>query len=112
MLAGYTLGNSFVYRSSFNTRFQYYTFGHEMIHTFQFQEFSGVNYFFKPFTDKWEIRSANYRKITKWVNLDLNYEAMLFNYFVIQGGSNGKNYCHNFLENEAEFLTTGYSICE
>jgi hypothetical protein len=111
-LAAYSPTNGFVYRSGFNNDFKYYTFGHEIIHAFQFQEFSGVNYFFKPISENWKIRSAGYKKISRWVYPDLNYEMMLLNYFVINGGSVGKNYCHNFLENEAEFLSTGYSICE
>lgn len=89
----------------------YETFAHEMVHAFQFQEYSGVNYYFNPITDKWKANSPFFKKFSKYVHGDLNYELMLTNYFLIQGGYKGKIYCHNFLENEAEFLTTRRCAC-
>jgi hypothetical protein len=86
-------------------------YAHEMVHNFQFEEFSGVNHFFKPFTTRWETASPVFKKIHPWVYGDVNHELMLFNYFIIQGGSK-QNYCNNFLENEAEFLTVGRGACD
>jgi hypothetical protein len=89
----------------------YDLYAHEMVHNFQFSEFSGVNHFFKPFCNRWEAASPLFKKIHPWVYGDVNHELMLFNYFIIQGGSK-KNYCNNFLENEAEFLTIGRGACD
>lgn len=88
----------------------YDTYAHEMVHSFQFVEFSGVNHFFKPITSKWETKSPVFKNIHQWLYGDLNYELMLFNYFIVQGGSR-QNYCNNFLENEAEALTVGRPAC-
>ncbi len=88
------------------------TYAHEMVHTFQFMEFAGFNYFFKPVTDKWKVKSKLYSKLNRWVYGDLNYELFAINYFIIQGGSKGDHYCHNFLENEAEFLSTERKACD
>jgi hypothetical protein len=89
----------------------YDTYAHEMIHSFQFQELSGCNNFFNPLSDKWKSKSSTFKKISKWVYGDINYELMLVNYFLIQRGHVSKLYCGNFLENEAEFLSTGRSAC-
>jgi hypothetical protein len=89
----------------------YETFAHEMVHTFQFQEFSGFNYFFKKKTDHWEEKYPRYRKLHKYIYGDLNYELMVFNYFLVFKGITPDDYCDNFLENEAEFLTTGRPAC-
>ncbi|HEY1038895.1 MAG TPA: hypothetical protein VGF30_05785 [Bacteroidia bacterium] len=88
----------------------YYVYGHEMIHTFQFQEFSACNYFLKPVTNKWE-NNPKFKKLHKWIYGDLNYEVMLVNYFIIQKGHKRIDYCKNFLENEAESLSTNRPAC-
>jgi hypothetical protein len=111
-LVGSTVTNAFLLSDTLLTGRTYYdVFAHEMIHSFQFQEFSGVNQFFKPFGQKWETLSPTFKRVHRWVYGDLNHELMLFNYFVIQGGSK-RNYCNNFLENEAEFLTVGRGACD
>jgi hypothetical protein len=111
-LVGSTASNGFLLSDTLIRGLNYYdVYAHEMIHAFQFQDFSGTNYFFKPITDSWETRSRQFRNFHKWVYGDLNYEVMLINYFIVNGGSRGANYCHNFLENEAEFLSTGRSAC-
>ncbi len=88
------------------------TYAHEMVHTFQFREFAGINYFFKPLTAKWKEKATWYAKLSPWIYGDLNYELFTLNYFVIQGGSKGNKYCHNFLENEAEYLSTERKACD
>lgn len=111
-LVASTTTNGFLFVNSLRSGPVFYeTYAHEMVHSFQFQEFSGVNYFFKPLTDKWKERSPAFAKISRYVYGDLNYEMMLLNYFVAQRGYKGQHYCHNLLENEAEFLTTGRSAC-
>ncbi|HLP13908.1 MAG TPA: hypothetical protein VK177_18395 [Flavobacteriales bacterium] len=87
-------------------------YAHEMIHAFQFQDFSGVNYFFQPITNKWKLKSTRFAKWSKWIYGDLNYEIMVVNYFFIQKGHKHLNYCENFLENEAETLSTGQPACK
>jgi hypothetical protein len=110
-LTGSTVTNAILFNDTLTTGRVYYDiYAHEMVHSFQFSEFSGVNHFFKPFTNKWETNSTLYRKVHRWTYGDLNHEMMLLNYFIIQGGSRG-NYCRNFLENEAEFLTVGRGAC-
>lgn len=89
----------------------YDTYAHEMIHAFQFQEFSGVNNFFLPLSTKWKAASPQFRKLSRWIYADINYELMLGNYFIIQQGYRGRLYCRNYLENEAEFLSVGRSAC-
>ena len=103
---GSTTAHAFVLMNYINNLEFYELFAYEMIQTFQFQEFSGINYFPKPLIDKWRAKSKFYNGFCNWVYSDLNYEAMLINYFIIQGGHE-KNYSSNFLENEAEFLSVG-----
>ena len=111
-LVGSTVTNAFLLSDTLTKgRVFYDTYAHEMIHSFQFSEFSGVNHFFKPFIKKWETNSPTFKKAHRWVYGDLNHEMMLLNYFVIQGGAR-RNYCKNFLENEAEFLTVGRGACD
>lgn len=89
----------------------YDTYAHEMIHAFQFQEFSGVNNFFLPLSNKWKAASPRFKSLSRWIYADINYELMLGNYFIIQQGYRGRLYCRNYLENEAEFLSVGRSAC-
>lgn len=112
-LFGSTVTNAFLLNDSLKERNRafYDTYAHELIHSFQFSEFSGVNQFFNRYTSKWEKQSTTFRKIHKWVYGDLNHELMVINYFVVQGGVR-RNYCKNFLENEAEYLSIGRSACE
>lgn len=111
-LIGSTASNGFLLSDTLHSGLVYYdVYAHEMIHTFQYNDLSGVNYFFKPLTDKWESKSKLFRRAHKWMYGDLNYELMLINYFLINRGSRGENYCRNFLENEAEFLSTGRPAC-
>lgn len=105
-VTGSTTAHAYVLMNYINNLEFYELFAYEMLHTFQFQEFSGINYFPKPLIDKWRAKSKFYNGFCNWVYSDLNYEAMLINYFLIQGGHE-KNYNTNFLENEAEFLSVG-----
>jgi len=111
-LIGSTVTNGFLLNDSLKrSRLFYDTYAHEMIHSFQFSEFLGTNEFFNRYTSNWEKRSTIFKNIHRWVYGDLNHELMLINYFVVQGGVR-RNYCKNYLENEAEFLTIGRSACE
>lgn len=113
-LSASTASNGFLFINSLNQGHVFYdTYAHEMVHAFQFQEFSGINYFFKPLTEKWKIKSPRFEKLSRWIYGDINFEAMLLNYFIIQNGyeDNPNSYCKNFLENEAEFLSVGRSAC-
>ena len=113
-LVGSTITNGILLNDTLvkNNSLFFDTYAHEVIHTFQFRETAGFNYFFKPLTDKWKERSGWYAKVSPWIYGDLNYELFIGNYFLIQGGSKGDHYCHNFLENEAEFLSTERSACD
>lgn len=112
-LVGSTTGNGFLLNDTLNRTMQFHDiYAHEMNHAFQFQDLSGINYFFNPLTTKWENKYPGFKKISKWIYGDLNYEAMLINYFLVNRGSRGKFYCHNFLENEAEFLSVGRCACQ
>lgn len=111
-LVGSTTGNNVLFVDSLHSNPLFHeVFAHEMVHTCQFQELSGFNYYFNPLTDKWRSRSPAFKKISKYVYGDLNYELMLINYFFVQGSIIRNRYCHNFLENEAEVLTTGRMSC-
>ncbi|MEO8146146.1 MAG: hypothetical protein ABI723_00850 [Bacteroidia bacterium] len=88
----------------------YDVYGHELVHSFQFQQYSGVNYFFKPMSDKWKTKSPGYAKTSKWIYLDLNYPLFIANYYLINGGHKS-SYCNNFLENEAEILSVECPAC-
>ena len=104
--------NGFLFRDSLRSGAAFYeVYAHEMVHAFQFQEYSGCNYFARPLTARWALKSAFYRKWQQWVYGDLNYAIMGINYFVIQKGHRVRNYCDNFLENEAETLSTGRPAC-
>lgn len=104
-LTGSTPSNAFIITNNLNSYNYYELFGHEMIHTFHFQELSGINYFAKPLSDKWKKNSSRFSKLSKWIYADINYELMLLNYFLINGGHQ-QHYNSNFLENEAEYLST------
>ncbi len=106
-LTASTPTNGIIHKSSLTGSTYYWTYGHEIIHTFQFQEFSGINYYFKQQRDRKKLQSNSFNEWSKWIYLDLNYEAMLANYFLIQGGYQ-QNYHYNFLEIEAEILSTGH----
>lgn len=111
-LVGSTVTNAFLLSDTLvKGRTFHDLFAHEMIHSFQFAEYSGANHFFKPFTDKWETNSTIFKNVHRWVYGDLNHELMLLNYFIFQGGAR-RNYCKNFLENEAEILTIGRIACD
>ncbi|MBL7931792.1 MAG: hypothetical protein JNL60_07820 [Bacteroidia bacterium] len=111
-LVGSTTGNNILLTDTLNGNNEYpAVFAHEMVHTFQFQELSGVNCYFKPWTAKQSDRSRTFKTLNTWIYGDVNYGLMLVNYFVIQGGIIKNRYCRNFLENEAEVLTTGRISC-
>lgn len=111
-LVGSTTGNNILFVDSLRRDPSFYDiFAHEMVHTCQFQEFSGLNYYMSPLTDKWKTQSKGFRRLSRYVYGDLNYELMLINYFFVNGGIKRELYCRNFLENEAEMLSTGRVSC-
>lgn len=111
-LVGSTTGNNILFVDSLLRAPSFYeVFAHEMVHTCQFQESSGFNSFFDPLRNTWQKKSPRFRQVSRYVYGDLNYELMLINYFFIQGGIERSLYCRNFLENEAEVLTTGRVSC-
>ena len=113
-LSASTASNGFLFINSLNQGTVFYdTYAHEMIHAFQFQEFSGINYFFNHSTEKWKEKSLVFKKASRWICGDINFEVMLYNYFIIQSGykDDPEYYCKNYLENEAEFLSVGKSAC-
>lgn len=80
-----TLSNGFLITDNVKSNKLFYsTYAHEMVHVFQFQELSGCNNFFNPLSDKWKMKSPTFKKISKWVYADINYELMLVNYLIIQ----------------------------
>ncbi|HRG02239.1 MAG TPA: hypothetical protein PKZ75_14065 [Bacteroidia bacterium] len=114
-LSASTASNGFLFINSLNKGHKFYdTYSHEMIHAFQFQEFSAINYFFNPIKAKWQLRSTRFENLNRWFYGDINFEAMLLNYFIIHKGyiDSPEGYCDNFLENEAEFLSVGKSACD
>lgn len=112
-LNGSTLTNGFLLNDTLRGNLFFYDiYAHEMIHTFQFRELAGINQFFNPLKTKWKERSGWYAKLSPWIYGDLNYELYGINYFFINGGPEGKHYCRNFLENEAEYLSTERSACD
>lgn len=113
-LSASTASNGFLFINTLNKGHKFYdTYAHEMVHAFQFQEFSGINYFFNPFTNKWKDKSTRFKNTSRWFYGDVNFEAMLINYFIIHKGYDDSPdaYCDNFLENEAEFLSMKRSAC-
>ncbi len=111
-LVGSTASNGFLFTDTLiSGEIFYNTYAHEMVHTFQFQEFSGINHFFDKPSAKLQQKYKWYKKISKYVYIDASYEAMLINYFIINQGPKGKLYCRNYLENEAEFLSVKRCAC-
>lgn len=111
-LVGSTASNGFLFTDTLTSgKIFYDTYAHEMVHTFQFQEFSSINHFFDKPSAKLQQKYAWYKKISKYVYIDTSYEAMLINYFIINQGPKGKLYCRNYLENEAEFLSVRRCAC-
>lgn len=113
-LSASTASNGFLFINTLNKGHKFYdTYAHEMIHAFQFQEFSGINYFFNPLTNKWKQKSPRFKNTSRWFYGDVNFEALLVNYFIIQEGYDARprSYCNNFLENEAEFLSIKRGAC-
>lgn len=107
-----TVTNGILFSDSLRTGTLFFEiYAHEVIHTFQFQEFSGANYFLKPVSDHWKEKYPWFKKTSRWIYGDLNYEIMGINYFLIQKSHYPTDYCHNFLENEAETLSTGRPSC-
>jgi hypothetical protein len=111
-LVGSTASNGFLFTDTLHSgKIFYDVYAHEMIHAFQFQEFSGINHFFDPLSNKLQEKYPFYKKLNKWIYIDASYEAMLVNYFIINQGPKGKLYCRNYLENEAEFLSVRRCAC-
>jgi hypothetical protein len=111
-LMGSTPGNMFILVDSLYKGLLYHEiYAHEMVHAFQWLELSGFNNFFGPTKTTWESNWPKMKKWNKWVHGDLNYELMLVNYFIIQGGYRRILYCRHFLENEAEVLSVGRVSC-
>lgn len=110
-IAAFTPGNAMVYRTFQEEPKLYATFAHEIVHMYQFQDFNGLNCFLTPISHQWQEKSKAYRKFNRWVYPDYSYEVMLVNYFIINKGGNGYNYCKNFLENEAQFLSNQKTAC-
>jgi hypothetical protein len=112
LLTAVNFGNSILVLDSMNTgRYFHLVSAHELVHSFQFQEWSGVNSFFIPASSSLRARSPLFAKAAPWIYFDLNYELMLVNYFLVNQGFRDHGYCNNFLENEAEFLSTRRSAC-
>lgn len=101
-----TPGNGILYATRLTGDKFYRTYAHEMVHVFQFQELSGCNYFVYRFSEKQATRSKVFKNFNRWIYPDFNYELMVTNYFLIQGGYKN-SYSANFLENEAEILSVG-----
>ncbi len=111
-LIGSASGNHFILNDTLGrSRFFHEIVAHETIHAFQFSEFSALSAWVKRPVEKWKTQIPFIRKASAYVHGDLNYPAMLFNYFIIQGGFSRTYYCRNFLENEAEVLSTGRFSC-
>lgn len=111
-LIGSTAGNGFLLNDTLRSGLLFHdVYAHEMNHAFQFQDLSGMNYFFGPWIRHREARRPVFAQVHRWVYGDLNYGLMLMNYFLVNGGASGSNYCRNFLENEAEFLSVGRMAC-
>jgi len=112
-LNGSTLTNGFLLNDTLRiNQFYYDIYAHEMVHTFQFRELAGINQFFNPLKARWNQNSRWYAKLSPWIYGDLNYELYGINYFLINGGAGDQHYCHNFLENEAEYLSTERNACD
>ena len=112
-LVGSTTGSGFLLADTVYGKGYYFNeiFAHEMVHVFQFSEHSGVNYFFQNKKEQWRANSVTFARTEKWVHVDLNYPVFMLNYFVVQGGFERSLYCKNFLENEAEWLSTHRVSC-
>jgi hypothetical protein len=111
-LLGSTTGNGFIITTrSRGSAYFYELFAHEMVHTFQFREFSAANSYFNPLKERWKQNFAFINKWSKWLYIDVHYEMMLLNYFLVNRGYKGSSYCNNLLENEAESLSTGRTAC-
>lgn len=85
---------------------------HEMVHTFQYQDLNFLNPFIKKQKETLNEQSKLYKRFNNWIYVDYSYQFMVGNYFLINRGGNGINYCYNFLENEAQFYATGKCACE
>ncbi len=111
-LKGSTPGNGFILVDTLRSGILFHEiYAHEMIHAFQFLEHSAFNNFFIPQKKEWESSWPAFQNWNRWIHGDLNFEIMLGNYFIIQGGYRRILYCRNFLENEAEVLSTGRVSC-
>jgi hypothetical protein len=107
-LSGLTAGNSIVILDTVQ-KIPYFrnVLAHEMVHTFQFQEWSGVNGMLLPLHKSWTEKSPRVRQLSKWIYGDINYEIMLLNYFIVQRGYSPEYYFRNYYEREAEMMSTG-----
>jgi hypothetical protein len=110
-LTAVTAGNSILMMDHLSGDYFQEVFAHEMVHVYQFQEFSGVNYYFGKQKSKWDKRFPVYHRLGRYLYGDLNYEFMLVNYFLFQKGYKSSAYCNNFLEQEAEYLSNKQCAC-
>lgn len=111
-LIGSTSGNHYLLNDTIGSgRFFHEIVAHETIHAFQFSEFSALNAWIQKPVNRWKEAYPFIRKSSEFIHGDINYAAMLVHYFIFQGGYSRTYYCRNFLENEAEVLSTGRFSC-
>jgi len=110
-LTAVTAGNTILMMDHIGGPYFQEVFAHEMVHVYQFQEFSGVNYYFIREKNEWDKQFPVFHFLSKYLYGDLNYEMMLMNYFIFQNGIKSSAYCNNFLEQEAEYLSNKRCAC-
>jgi hypothetical protein len=102
---GYTVGNSIAVRTNSPVYNEYHIVAHELIHTYQNNEYEIFNTWLEPLAEK---VPANIKMIfDKYLYLDVsNYQL----FYLTQGSYSKQYYYKNFYELEAEYFATNQYI--
>jgi hypothetical protein len=103
-----TIVNSIVYREGGDQREAEPSLAHELVHTFRYEDFSALTYYFARPTERWI--TPHLPQLARWFYPDFQYAALRVHYVLVEGGG-GQHYCANFLEREAIRLGDPAAAC-
>jgi hypothetical protein len=86
------------------------TFAHEMVHTLQNREYLAINFYGKKIDGLVKHKSKIYTSISKYVFLDYRFQSLIREFAKVEINNNASNYYSNFIEFEAESLSSNHHI--
>lgn len=100
--------NTVLYRSDLPDDFISETLAHELVHTLQYDDFSGTTLFARPMATRIGREWAFGQALGRWIYPDLHAGIDALHYEVLNGGVSS---CANALEREAYTLSARWAWC-